>query len=94
MPTIPVGLSAIQDFKKVSLSWEESTDNVGVAGYRIWRDGVVIAETTVASYEDSDLANNVLYEYAIDAYDKSGNISPMSQTVIAGAAKRGRGRRM
>ena len=94
MPTIPVGLSAIQDFKKVSLSWEESTDNVGVAGYRIWRDGVVIAETTVASYEDSDLANNVLYEYAIDAYDKSGNISPMSQTVIAGATKRGRGRRM
>ena len=94
VPTIPVGLSAIQDFKKVSLSWEESTDNVGVAGYRIWRDGVVIAETTVASYEDSDLANNVLYEYAIDAYDKSGNISPMSQTVIAGATKRGRGRRM
>ena len=41
-PTVP-GLSgqAISS-SQINLSWTASTDNVGVTGYRIYRDGVLI----------------------------------------------------
>jgi hypothetical protein len=44
-PTAPLGLIANvnQRQKQIDLSWNAATDNVGVIGYRVVRDGVVVA---------------------------------------------------
>jgi hypothetical protein len=86
-PSTPTELLASETRKQVSLSWNASGDNTGVIGYQVWRDGAVIANTTDTVYTDRDLANNVQYEYSVDAYDAAYNVSAMSNPVTAGKAK-------
>ena len=86
-PSIPTGLAASSNFKEVKLSWAASVDNVGVIGYEVWRDGVMIGDTADTSYSDNSLADNVMYEYAVDAYDAAGNRSGKSNSLSAGKAK-------
>jgi hypothetical protein len=86
-PTEPTGLGANEKGNQVDLSWNASTDNVGVVGYRVWRDGVIIGDVTDTGYSDRDLADNLLYEYRVDAYDAANNISVMSAPATAGKAK-------
>ncbi|HVW82779.1 MAG TPA: hypothetical protein VHC68_02430, partial [Candidatus Paceibacterota bacterium] len=62
----------------IALAWDPSTDNVGVAGYKLYRDGLQIATTTGASYTDSNLAASTTYAYSIAAFDFAGNASPAS----------------
>ena len=86
-PTVPSGMAASANFKQVSLSWSASSDNVGVTGYRVYRDGVAIASTVETGYTDRDGASNVMYEYTVDAYDAMNNTSARSAPVTAGKAK-------
>jgi len=86
-PSTPTGLTASETNRQVSLNWNASSDNVGVAGYQVWRDGVVIADTTDTAYTDRDLADNMPHEYIVDAYDAAYNVSAMSDPVMAGKAK-------
>lgn len=89
-PSAPSGLTASATTKQVNLSWSASSDNVGVLGYRIWRGGVIVANTAEVSYVDRDLANGVLYEYSVDAYDAANNISDKSPPVTAGKVTKGK----
>jgi M6 family metalloprotease-like protein len=86
-PTVPSPVSASvsgnQKQKQVGLSWGRSTDNVGVRGYRIWRDGVVVASTPFTTYSDGAVVSGQTYSYAIEAYDAAGNRSPLSVTATA-----------
>lgn len=59
----------------VTLSWDTSTDNIGVAGYCIYRNGTKIATTTSTYYTDTDLAQATIYNYTIKSYDLAGNFS-------------------
>ena len=86
-PTVPSAMAASANFKQVSLSWNPSSDNVGVAGYRVYRDGVVIASTLDTGYTDRDGASGVTYEYSVDAYDAANNASAKSTPVSSGKAK-------
>jgi hypothetical protein len=86
-PTAPNGLSASSTTKEVGLSWNPSSDNIAVAGYRVWRDGIMIADTPDLGYVDRNLASNVIYEYRVDAYDGANNVSTPSNPVAAGKAK-------
>jgi hypothetical protein len=67
----------------VSLSWTASTDNVGVAGYRIYRNGSLVATSQATSYLDSGLSPQTTYTYAVSAYDAAGNVSALSAPVSA-----------
>lgn len=79
-PTIPGGLSATANQpSSVSLSWNASTDNVGVAGYYVYRNGAAIISVTGTSFTDSSLAPGS-YQYAVAAYDAAGNVSLKSNT--------------
>ena len=60
-----------------------STDNIGVAGYRIYRDGVEIATTGRTYYEDHDISFNITYTYTVSAYDAAGNESAQSNSASA-----------
>ena len=83
-PTQPTNLAAtVQSATQINLTWAASTDNVGVAGYNIYRDGVQIATSTTASYSDTGLTASTAYSYTVSAYDAAGNESAQSLSVSA-----------
>jgi fibronectin type 3 domain-containing protein len=67
--------------RRVKLSWSASTDDVGVTGYRVYRDGAVIATVGVPGYTDSTVAGRTKYRYSVSAADAAGNESQLSSTV-------------
>ena len=82
-PSVPTGLTATGMVSGVSLSWTASTDNVGVAGYRIYRNGSLVATSQATSYLDSGLSPQTTYTYSVSAYDAAGNVSALSAPVSA-----------
>jgi chitodextrinase len=56
-------------------TWNASTDNVAVAGYRVYRDGGLLGTTTSTQWNDSGLAPLTTYLYAVVAFDAAGNSS-------------------
>jgi lysophospholipase L1-like esterase/chitodextrinase len=90
-PTVPTGLTALPaSATQINLSWNASTDNVGVAGYRVFRNGVALATTSSTAYQDGGLAADMSYYYSVQAYDSASNQSSISAAVSAttGAAPR------
>ena len=66
--------------KKVALSWTASADNIGVAGYRVYRNGTLVATTTSTSYTDSLPGKTTSASYVVRAYDAAGNVSTPSNS--------------
>jgi chitodextrinase len=64
----------------VDLAWDASTDNVGVTGYTIYRDGNLLTSVngTTTTYKDSAVTPNTSYSYTIAASDAAGNGSGQS----------------
>ena len=55
-PSIPANLIATPiSSSQINLAWDASTDDYIVAGYRIFRDGSIIASTTALTYADMGL---------------------------------------
>jgi Big-like domain-containing protein/calcineurin-like phosphoesterase family protein len=79
-PSAPSGLTATVASGTVALGWTASTDDDGVAGYRIFRDGTQIATSPTPSYTDSAVQPGTTYGYHVVAYDAAGNVSPDSNT--------------
>lgn len=66
----------------VDLSWPPATDDVGVAEYRVVRDGTVVATGLVSpAHTDRGLAPATTYGYAVQAVDRAGNVSAPSPLV-------------
>lgn len=85
-PTNPTGLTAAPPFasSRINLAWAASVDNVAVAGYRVYRDGALIATLgNVTLYQDIGLTPSTSYSYRVQAFDAAGNLSPQSAAVIA-----------
>ena len=86
-PTVPPNLTGIAGFTTASLSWGNSTDNIGVAGYNVLRCSpppctpVWIANTTLPGYGDSSLTAGTQYNYQVQAFDFVNNHSPLSATL-------------
>lgn len=59
----------------VTLTWDRGKDNVGVTGYRLYRDGEPVYEGSGLFYEDKGLKEKTIYQYTIEAIDGSGNVS-------------------
>ena len=85
-PTKPSGLKAVPlDSMTISLSWKASTDNFGVAGYKIWRDEKRVATLydRETGFVDSELEPNTTYTYQVAAFDAAGNQSALSDPATA-----------
>jgi hypothetical protein len=78
-PSTPTGLT-VSAFTPISLTlaWSAATDNVGVTGYRLYRDGVQVADVAVTSYSNTGLSPASTYSYTVSAYDATGNESAKS----------------
>ena len=83
-PSVPANLNATAISQtQINLSWSAATDNIGVAGYRIYRDGVERATTTATTFQDTGLTAGTTYTYTVRAYDTSGNQSAHSTIASA-----------
>jgi chitodextrinase len=80
-PTAPTNLTATAvSTSQVNLSWSASADDVGVTGYKVYRNGAFLANATATSYADTTTQAGTTYSYAVYAYDAAGNLSPASNT--------------
>src|SRR6266702_4762660 len=78
-PTTPTGLTAaVAGSSGANLSWSASTDNVGVTGYIVRRNGVQVATPATTSFADTGLSAATTYSYTVAARDAAGNTSPDS----------------
>lgn len=81
-PSTPTGLTAVAvSTNQIELSWTASTDNFGVSGYRIYRNGVCVGSSSTTHYVDSGLSPNTQYTYRVSAFDEAGNESGLSVQV-------------
>jgi cytochrome b involved in lipid metabolism/glutamine amidotransferase PdxT len=81
-PTVPTGLTGtVISSAQINLSWTASTDNVGVAGYKVYRAGVQVGAPTVTTYSDTGLTAATAYSYTVAAVDAAGNTSAQSTAV-------------
>jgi hypothetical protein len=82
-PTRPQNLSISKVNGNPRLTWDASSDAVGVAGYSIHRAtsssvGPEIALTNGTTWTDADVVEGTKYWYAVKAYDAAGNLSSAS----------------
>jgi chitodextrinase len=83
-PTAPTNLLATAiSSSQINLSWTASTDNVGVTGYKIYRNGSQIGTSAATSYSDSGLTASTTYSYTVSAFDAAGNNSIQSSSASA-----------
>ncbi len=83
-PTTPQNLNVLsKTINSITILWDPSTDNIGVAGYKIFRDGQEIGTSTTNQYTDTGLKDGTTYIYTVKSFDYMGNISLPSNEVTA-----------
>lgn len=93
-PSAPTALAVgTRTAASVALSWAAASDNVGVTGYEVLRNGTVVASPTATSHTDTGLAAATSYSYTVKALDAAGNVSAASTavtgTTLGGVPARG-----
>ncbi len=93
-PTVPIGLSGSSDNKgAITLSWQATSDALsGVAGYSVYRDGVLLGQATTTGFKDSGTVIGTTYQYSISARDGAGNPSAASSPVAVTATGKAPGK--
>ncbi|WP_230632711.1 fibronectin type III domain-containing protein [Paenibacillus athensensis] len=78
-PSTPTNVSVLRKSSNyVDLTWTASTDNRGVAGYEVYRNGVKVGTTSTTSYHDTGLSATTAYSYTVKAKDLDGLLSGAS----------------
>jgi hypothetical protein len=80
-PSIPQGVTAVANSAtSVTVSWAASTDNVGVTGYDVYRDGSKLATVggSTTTFTDGTAQPVTTYSYTVDAFDAVPNTSGKS----------------
>jgi hypothetical protein len=80
VPGTPVALSTTKS--SISLVWAASSDDVGVSGYDVFRDGVLVASVSSGTYTDNSTIAKIPYRYTVTARDAAGNVSAPSAALI------------
>ncbi len=76
-PGPPAGLAAaLTSLTSGVLYWTPARDDVGVATYRVSRNGVALGQTALPNFSDSGLSDATTYHYSVVAVDASGHASP------------------
>ncbi|MEO6501468.1 MAG: fibrinogen-like YCDxxxxGGGW domain-containing protein, partial [Jatrophihabitantaceae bacterium] len=64
-----------------TLSWTAATDDRGVTGYQVLRDGAQVGQSGALSFTDTGLTAGTTYSYTVRAVDGAGNVGPESAAV-------------
>jgi hypothetical protein len=79
-PSTPTGLAVTGTTPtSIALSWNASTDNVGVTGYQVFRNGVLVATPGGTTFTDTGVSGS--FTYTVRARDAAGNVSAASSPV-------------
>ena len=84
-PSTPtITSSSAVSMSQVNLGWTASSDNVGVTGYQIIRNGAVLASVSgsTLSFSDTTVTFNTSYTYNVRAFDAAGNFSGLSNGAV------------
>ncbi len=80
-PAQVTGLSAIAiGISKINLSWNANTEP-DLSHYRLYRNGLLIAQCYTNYYNNTGLTENTTYTYEVSAVDSSWNEGPKSTPV-------------
>lgn len=83
-PTAPSGLMVGgTTASSIALSWDPSTDDVGVNKYDIYINGKKSFVTTETSFTAYNLEHGKTYNFKVTARDLANNVSPFSNQVTA-----------
>lgn len=87
-PSAPAKLAGTATEGRVNLSWAAS-NAPDVAGYFVFRNDNCVITTSATRFEESSawIRPGLGYRYAVQAFDKAGNMSPRSQIVVQTSAK-------
>jgi chitodextrinase len=81
-PSIPQGLSSSEiDGVSFKLSWDASSDNIGISGYDVNIDGSMYKTTKYTSTRVDDLSPGTEYDCKVRARDEAGNTSDWSEVL-------------
>jgi acid phosphatase type 7 len=81
-PTTPTGLTisgATQT--SIAMTWGASSDNVGVTGYDVYRNGTLAGTSTTTNFSADLLTCATTYSFTVQAKDAAGNLSGQSTSV-------------
>ncbi|NND61627.1 MAG: T9SS type A sorting domain-containing protein, partial [Flavobacteriaceae bacterium] len=80
-PSTPTSLTASGTTDTTTnLSWNASTDNVGVTGYEVFEGGGSLGTVTGTSANITGLTAGTSYSFQVRAFDAAGNNSGLSNT--------------
>ena len=84
-PSAPAALTATANLatRTIELSWTASTDDVGITGYRVFRDNGSTPISTVIVTTFNDPGQLGTHVYAVAAIDAAGNQSALSNSATA-----------
>jgi chitinase len=83
-PSRPSSLrTAVAGTTQLAIFWSPSTDNVGIVGYDVYRDGSLVAQTVLPNYLDSSLTPGTNHVYSVRSRDAAGNTSVASSNLGA-----------
>jgi Raf kinase inhibitor-like YbhB/YbcL family protein len=83
-PSVPTNLHTTNiASSSISLAWNASTDDTGVAGYNVYRDGVKFATVPDLTATADSLQPNTQYSFTVDAFDGNGNTSAQAPAITA-----------
>jgi hypothetical protein len=77
-PAGPARVVATSVGTLVRLSWPAATDDVGVAGYRVYRDGALLTQASQPQVSDRAPLGTT-FVYGVRAYDAAGGLGPLSE---------------
>jgi len=79
IPTTPTALNATPvSSDQINISWNPSTDDVGVAAYLVYGGSFGTTTSMGTSISDTGLSPDTMYCYSVAAMDGSGNMSPQT----------------
>ena len=85
-PSVPTGLATTSVSEtSIGLTWNASTDNVGVTGYEVRRNGTLVGSPAGTTFADNTVAANQTYSYTVRARDAAGNFSADSTALVVTA---------
>jgi chitodextrinase len=83
-PSVPQGLQVTGTTQAtITMIWNASTDNVGVAGYRLYLNNALVASIQSLTYTYSSLQCGTTYSVSLEAYDAAGNASYRPEAVAS-----------
>ena len=85
-PSVPQGLRATSASEsEISIAWNATPDNVGVVGYRLYRNGSLVGSTASLSSTFSGLSCGTTYYLGVEAFDAADNRSYLPESILTAA---------